>query len=96
MNIKSYQIFDLQHPDLNAQQIQSVQIILHAYKKNVKIPALPLLVELMLNVGLLGIALYASASQVMKVTHIASVKNVSLLIFVVKGVRFYHVFLFNI
>ena len=78
MNIKSYQIFDLQHPDLNAQQIQSVQTILHAFKKSVKTLASPQPVESMLNAGLLGTELFAFADQVMKVTHIASVKNVSL------------------
>ena len=61
----------------NVLVILNAQIILHAYVKNVKTPASPLLVESMLNAGLPDIEQFAIANKVMREIHIVSVKNVS-------------------
>ena len=71
---------NLQHQDLNVLPILNVPTTLHAFKRNVKTLALPLLVESMLNAELLGIEQHVIVDQVMKEILIAFAKNVSKLI----------------
>ena len=66
-----------QHQNQNVLLILNAQIILHAYVKNVKILASPLLVESMLNAGLPDIEQFAIANKVMREIPTVSVKNVS-------------------
>ena len=66
---------------LNVPQILNAQIILHAYVKNVKTPASPLLVESMLNAGLPDIEQFAIANKVMREIPTVFVKNVSSILF---------------
>jgi hypothetical protein len=63
------------HQNQNVPPILNAQIILHAYVKNVRILASPLLVESMLNAGWPDIEQFAIVNKVMRVIPIAFVKN---------------------
>ena len=51
---------------------------MHAYEKNVRTPASPLLVESMLNAELPDTVQFVTVKQVMRETPIVFVKNVSI------------------
>ena len=74
---KMHVILLFQLKSQNAPLILNAQIILHAYVKNVKTPASPLLVESMLNAGEPDIEQFAIANKVMREIPTVSVKNVS-------------------
>ena len=74
-------LISFQLKDQNVQLILNARIILHAYVKNVKTPASPLLVESMLNAGLPDIEQFAIANKVMREIPTVFVKNVSSILF---------------
>ena len=78
---KMHVILLFQLKSQNAPLILNAQIILHAYVKNVKTPASPLLVESMLNAGLPDIEQFAIANKVMREIPTVFVKNVSSILF---------------
>ena len=63
-------------PNLNAQQIRNVLIILHVLRRNAKILASQARVEWMLNAELPSIELYAFATQALLVILTGFAKNV--------------------